>query len=198
MQATPSKNIYTRLIAFQSIMPVVGKDKNNPFYKVKYADLPAIQKAIQQPLSSCGLGYYQITENGELKTVVFSEAGEKIEFYYPFNLQGKAQEIGSAITYAKRYSLVAVLGLIVDDEEDDDGNTAQQSQAEIQSQSKYTSDDRPWLKETQLQAMLDWISSGKRDEVRQSMNKYKMKKEYKTQLEAALNSHIVNDIEIQN
>jgi len=115
-----------RLIAFQRDMTPIVKAAINPFHKSKYATLGMVQKSIQANLADKGLGYTQKPTGGVLTTRLFDEQKNEDSFDFPFNSNGKAQEVGSAITYAKRQSLVAFLGLIVDDEdEDDDGNEAQ-------------------------------------------------------------------------
>ena len=123
MSTTTVKSIYECIIDFQSVMPIIKKTESNPFFKSKYADLANIQSQIREPLAKSELGYVQITTENGLETILFNRLGETINFVYPVNLSGKAQEIGSSITYAKRYSLVALLGLIVDGD-DDDGNEA--------------------------------------------------------------------------
>jgi hypothetical protein len=121
-------------------MPIIRKTENNPFFKSKYADLANIQGQIREPLAQCGLGYIQITTETGLETRLFTKTGESINFIYPVNLTGKAQEIGSSITYAKRYSLVALLGLIVDGD-DDDGNEANNQKPITKTQAKKTAEE---------------------------------------------------------
>lgn len=134
------KSIYQRLVAFQGESPITKKDEENPFYKSKYAPLDAIQEAIQPVLARHELGYmFQPTSEG-LKAILFDVDDNTIEFVYPANLSGKPQEIGSNITYAKRYALTAMLGLIVADE-DDDGNKAN-DQKEAKVEKKNT---KPWF-----------------------------------------------------
>jgi len=123
------KTIFSRIIDFQKSMPTVKKDGKNPFYKKKYAPLDSIQKAIQEPLATAGLGYTQEAANEGLKTTLFDVDGNIREFIYPAIFSGKPQEIGSAMTYAKRYALTACLGLIIEGE-DDDGNNAQNQEQE--------------------------------------------------------------------
>jgi hypothetical protein len=138
MSDTPTvKSIYECIIDFQSQMPIIKKTENNPFFKSKYADLANIQSQIREPLAKSGLGYIQITTETGLETRLFTKTGETIFFNYPVNLTGKAQEIGSSITYAKRYSLVALLGIIVDGD-DDDGNDAQNQKPITKIQAKKT------------------------------------------------------------
>lgn len=122
-----SKSIYQKLIAFQGELPAITKEANNPFFKSKYATLEAIQQTIQPLLLKHGLGYMFTTVDGGLNCTVFDTDNNTIDFVYPANLQGKPQDVGSAISYAKRYALSAVLGLIVGGE-DDDGNKANDTQ----------------------------------------------------------------------
>jgi len=121
-----TKSIYQRLIALQAELPAITKDTVNPFYKSKYATLEAIQQTIQPLLAKHGLGYMFTTVESGLNCTVFDTDNNTIDFVYPAKLEGKPQDIGSAISYAKRYALSAVLGLIVAGE-DDDGNQAQEN-----------------------------------------------------------------------
>jgi hypothetical protein len=175
----PEKTIYSRLVAFQAKSPVTKKGEENPFYKSKYAPLDAIQEAIQKPLADNGLGYMFQPTNEGLKAIMFDEDGTTLEFVYPANLTGKPQEIGSNITYAKRYALTAMFGLIVADE-DDDGNTAnEQKEAKV--------DQITWLTKDQFDKALNSTP----DQIDLVLKKYttathKMSKAFKTQLEAKL------------
>lgn len=129
-----SLNIYQKLINLQADLPAITKEAKNPFYKSNYATLEVIQQTIQPLLAKHGLGYMFMPTIEGLKAVVFDD-NQQIDFVYPANLTGKPQEIGSAITYAKRYALCAMLGLIVADE-DDDGNKAN-SQATAKVETKH-------------------------------------------------------------
>jgi hypothetical protein len=105
----------------------VPKDANNPFFKSKYADLPAVVKAAAPILAANGLsivqtlGYFQ--DDDTLTTRLLHESGQWIEDMMRLYLTKKdSQGMGSATTYARRYSYMAILGLVADD--DDDGNSA--------------------------------------------------------------------------
>jgi hypothetical protein len=157
-----NKSIYQALIEFQQIAPVIKKNETanvkgvskktgNEYLMVyDYTSFDNIQKQIREPLAKCKLGYLQpITDRG-LETIIFHESGEKIESIFPLNLlKDNIQDLGSAITYAKRYSLQAALGLIVEDK-DDDGHTANQanvqtnvqtSKPQVQTQTQNQSQD---------------------------------------------------------
>ena len=120
------------LIAFQIKADKIGKDSSNPFFKSKYASLSNIQESIQIPLAECGLAYSQLPdgENGLTTILIHAESGEYLQSTYDMiPVKNDPQGRGSAITYQKRYALTAILGLNIDDD-DDDGNLASQKKAE--------------------------------------------------------------------
>ncbi len=116
------KNIYKALSEFQAKCPLIKKDADNPFYKSKYAPLDSILPIITPLLRQVGLVVTQIPNEGKLTTrIIHIESGEVIEGSADLiNDKNNAQGLGSAITYMRRYALVAMLGL--NTEEDDDGN----------------------------------------------------------------------------
>lgn len=120
----------------------IKKDSTNPHFKSKYASLPTILDEIQPILTKHELAYTQIPEDNKIITLLMhTPSGEWIESEYQLNsTQQTPQAIGSAITYARRYSLTSTLGLNIDD--DDDGNAAsapknQQRQQPQQTQSPF-------------------------------------------------------------
>lgn len=111
----------------QAIMGNAAKDKENPFFKSKYADLASIRDVVTPPLSVNGLSVTQGTSIGEnciiIHTRLLHSSGQWIESQYPIlNDTNKPQAMGSAMTYGRRYSLSAICNLAT--EEDDDGNAA--------------------------------------------------------------------------
>lgn len=112
----------------QSEFPLVKKTENNPFFKSKYAGLPQVLEVVLPILHSNGLYVTQspISEGeriGVKTTITHAESGESLESSFTVQLsKNDPQGAGSAITYARRYALVSMLGLNVD--EDDDGNLA--------------------------------------------------------------------------
>jgi len=104
-------------------------NKTNPHFKSKYADLAAIRDAVTPALSKHGLTVTQMTgvdDNGQfvLFTCLSHSSGEWLKGVYPLPLDpSKPQQMGSAITYARRYTLAAMVGIAAD--EDDDANAAQ-------------------------------------------------------------------------
>lgn len=103
------------------------KDKNNPHFKSKYADLGAVVDAIKPALVKHGLFFIQATHEVPtgvcIETIVCHAEGEQMSFGKLFVPASKndAQGYGSALTYARRYSLMTAFGVAP---EDDDGNAA--------------------------------------------------------------------------
>lgn len=122
------ENISKALVALQSEMGTVDKSATNPFFKSAYAPLPEVMKTAQPLLAKHKLAVLlPLTNlNGEsaIKTIIIHESGEMMEFDpLPLMLSKQdAQGQGSAITYARRYAIMSVLGMVADD--DDDGNAA--------------------------------------------------------------------------
>jgi hypothetical protein len=125
------KALLKALAGFQSECPAVKKSADNPFFKSKYATLDAIQHHIQPHLTKYGLVVVQkniTTENGlyVMTEVYESASSESISSVFPIIVQKNTpQEYGSAVSYAKRYSLSGLLNLMIADE-DDDGNASSQ------------------------------------------------------------------------
>ncbi len=121
------KQITSALLKAQMEFPLVKKEDSNPFFKSKYAGLPSVLEAILPELNKNGLVLTQspITDGDRIgvETTIYHTSGEFITSKFTLNLaKNDPQGAGSAITYARRYALVSMLGLNVD--EDDDGNAA--------------------------------------------------------------------------
>lgn len=124
------KELATALVKFHGEMGKVAKDKVNPFFKSKYADLSVILTAIKEPLLNAGLAVTQLPvgENQLSTLLMHGPSGEWIEATYAMApVKADPQGLGSVITYQRRYALGAVLQLNID--EDDDGNAASQPEA---------------------------------------------------------------------
>ena len=124
------KAIGKALMTFHKEMGVVFKEEENPFFKSAYADLPAILKAIKEPLQKAGLAFTQFpTGENEMTTLlIHPESGEFLEDSFKMTpSKNDPQGQGSVITYQRRYALGAVLGLNIDI--DDDGNAGSDNNA---------------------------------------------------------------------
>lgn len=127
--------------------------KSGARYTFKYAPLESILDFIRKPMADNGLSMVQAigTEMEgtirqlSLTTRLCHSSGEWMESVIPILLDGGgAQAMGSAITYARRYALTALLNLATED--DDDGNAADGNQATVQAPVKSTAKPVPMSK----------------------------------------------------
>lgn len=138
MAQTKTDTLATALVKFQEDLPRVAKSKtanvptkNGGQYSYTYADLAAVTDAAMPRLTSLGLSFTcrgRKTEDGryELVGVLRHVSGETDEGALPI-AGNTPQEIGSAITYARRYLLGCMTGIVTED--DDDGAAASQGGA---------------------------------------------------------------------
>jgi hypothetical protein len=122
------KNIYAALVKAQSQIKNAVKDSVNPHFKNRYADLESVWDAVRDALHKNDLAVLQLTDldaSGApvLITRVIHTSGEHVEGRYPLVCKDPtdAQKLGSSMSYARRYALSAMLGVI---QSDDDGNGA--------------------------------------------------------------------------
>lgn len=124
---TKKKTLVEALAAFQADLPDVKFDKVNPAFKSKYATLEAVTKAVLPKLAEHGFAFSvgSFVDNGLLvvDAHLIHETGESRSFQFPVT-ETNPQKVGGAITYARRYALAALTGIVAD--EDDDGNAASQ------------------------------------------------------------------------
>lgn len=129
----PMKELSAALSKAQGQIEGAAKDTANPFFKSKYADLASVWATCREPLSKNGLSIWQhITHSGGsayLVTTILHASGERLDDDgVPLMLAKQdMQGLGSALTYARRYGLMAAVGIAP---EDDDGNAASAGQAE--------------------------------------------------------------------
>jgi hypothetical protein len=143
-EAPPESKIAVALAAFQAELPKVGKENTAQVrsekgsYQYQYADLADISPEVLPKLARHGLSWTcrpTLTHDGKfvLRYALMHTSGEVIEGDWPLpNPASSSQVLGSAVTYARRYSLAAVTG-IAPGGEDDDGaaaNSAAQRAAE--------------------------------------------------------------------
>lgn len=131
-------SLATALVAFQAELPKVGKNhtaripgKNGgEGYSYTYADLADLSDAAHPVLAKHGLAFTcspRLNQAGsyELAGILTHTSGETMEGSLP--LIGRTpQELGSSMTYMRRYLLGAMTGIVTDD--DDDGSRAQAAQ----------------------------------------------------------------------
>lgn len=120
-------NIATAFVKAKRAFGPALKDKTNPAFRSKYADLGACIDAVEDALLANGIAFIQETFEDStgvtVETVFIHESGETYrcgKLHVPAAKQDP-QGYGSALTYARRYSLMAACGIAP---EDDDGNAA--------------------------------------------------------------------------
>lgn len=121
------KQIAAAFIKAKKAFAPAIKNATNPHFKSKYVDLAACIEAVDEPFLANGIAMYQETFEDAtgvtVETVLLHESGEMIRcgrLHVPASKQDP-QGYGSALTYARRYSLMAACGIAP---EDDDGNAA--------------------------------------------------------------------------
>lgn len=137
-------NLYTKFMKVLNEVPNFVTDETAQAGKktYKYLNLATILKTIKPVFEKHGLAFSQrvtFSNTGEarqvigtVETIIFDDKEQMVACSYPFFVTGDPQQVGSAITYARRYSLYAVLGIFPD--KDDDGAYAKQ---------RYDTADRP-------------------------------------------------------
>lgn len=119
--------LFRKLLAFQKNAPAIHKNAAAAISgrQYRYADLAAVLDATRPALAACGLVLTQAVDGQNLVTrLADAETGETLESAFPLDFHGLTwHAIGSAISYARRYAILSLLGLAPD--EDDDGHAAQ-------------------------------------------------------------------------
>lgn len=127
MEPVTIGKIASALVKAQKAFGPALKSSSNPHFRSRYADLSACVEAVIDALNDNGIAMMQRvspSDNGVIvETVLIHESGETItngQLHVPAT-KHDAQGYGSALTYARRYSLMAACGIAP---EDDDGNAA--------------------------------------------------------------------------
>jgi len=116
----------TALSKAQGMIENARADRENTFYKSKFADLASIREAIREPLAVNDLSLIQFPrtrDNGvEVETMILHKSGQYMSetTFWPANKQD-VHGLAGALTFGRRQGAMAILNLAPDD---DDGNTA--------------------------------------------------------------------------
>lgn len=163
------KNINTKLLAFQKEVGVISKDGKNPHFKSTYATLQNILSEVKPLLSKFNLIVVQPVIDDKVHTfIIDAESGEKESASISLPVGLTPQQLGSAITYYRRYLLAGMLSLEM---EDDDGNTA-----------SIGVDNRQWLNEgtKPFEEAIKFLQSG--NSIEKIEAKYKLSKQVREKL----------------
>lgn len=109
----------------QAVMPTITKSHTNPHFGSKYADIADVLAVVRPVLAKEGIAITQttrVTDAGcELVTCLL-KGDDRLESAMPLQIDQKAQDLGSRLTYLRRYALCALVGVAAED--DDDGHAA--------------------------------------------------------------------------
>ena len=130
MNSPEINELAAALVAAQGEFGAVPKGSINPFFKSKYAALPDVVAHASPVLSKHGLAVSQFISNQNgldtLVTYLLHKSGQFMSHTMLLHMvKEDPQAQGSAVTYARRYAYMSVLGLVAD--EDDDGQRATQA-----------------------------------------------------------------------
>ena len=127
LMLSPLFKLAKSLVTAQAAMSHAAKDSKNPHFKSAYSSLASVIDAVRPALSSNGLAFVQKLHTADggvaVETVLIHESGQEMScgtLFIPASKQD-AQGFGSALSYAKRYSLQSALGIA---SADDDGEAA--------------------------------------------------------------------------
>ncbi len=140
------QSFFTALAAVQGELKGAKKDSKNPHFKNRYADLESVWDAWSLVGPRHGFSIIQkVSDAGEtrngviIRTLLAHSSGhvEESSTYVPAN-KADAQGYGSAITYGRRYSLAAMVGIV---QTDDDGEAARKaSEPDVSALKKWAED----------------------------------------------------------
>lgn len=124
--------LLTALSKAQAEMDTAGLTNVNPFFKSKYADLAEIVKSSRPALTRHGLSVIQYIEQNEQGSILVSMLGHASGQYITSQMpitpaKTDVQSLGSYITYLRRYSYAALVGVVVCDEDDDGESSMERS-----------------------------------------------------------------------
>ena len=131
LKRKPPVNLYAAIHKAQAQIETVRKNGENPHFKSKYATLDEIWETVRKAVNGAGLIVFcTIETRGDKKELTTHGAeiksGEEISCSFPIVAQATGpQAIGSAMTYARRYTLTARLEIVTGDGADDDGEAAE-------------------------------------------------------------------------
>lgn len=123
------KEIYKAILAAKKDIGKVAKNAKNPHFKNTYADINALIEAVEPILLDNGLILLQPVNDLAVTTqIIHAESGESISSSITLPSASTPQQLGSAITYYRRYTLQSLLSLQA---EDDDGNEANKAPKQL-------------------------------------------------------------------
>jgi len=155
--------IYSKIASVKSEIGTLTKKSNNPFYKSKYLELSDLLEAVEPLLEKNGLVLLQPCRDGKVWSEIYDiETGEVVQSYIELTPDKNPQQMGSQISYFRRYSLA---GLLAIQQQDDDANSTVP---------KPPVKKKPALSQERFQAGLDKVNADEitRDQFIELCDKY--------------------------
>lgn len=169
------KTLNSKLLDFQKKVGIIKKDAKNPHFKNTYATLTQILSEVKPLLTECCLILLQpINENGVGTIIIDSVSGEKIESFITLPTNLSPQQLGSAITYYRRYTLASLLSLEIDDDDAQSTNNTPKTET------------KPQLTASQFEAMINTINDGNAETVKKALDKYIISEQYMKAINLAI------------
>jgi len=138
------------LATVQSQLEGAKKDSSNPFFKMKYATLASAWDACRDLLTANGLSVVQASSVIEgrsfvLDTILLHESGQWISGQLSVPLvKEDPQGLGSAMTYARRYSLMAIVGICPEDDDAEEATKRETAKAPAKPKTEEKGYDVKW------------------------------------------------------
>jgi len=137
--------IYGQLLQFQNKLRKVNKDAKG--HNHSYASFDNVVETIAPELIAQGLGYTHTFDGQDIVCTLFNTEGETITSKLTLSTEilkgmNASQSMGAAITYARRYTLTAILGLVTDDDTDGVVNTPKTNKVVSQGQNQTPQDNK--------------------------------------------------------
>lgn len=121
------KSIWSVLAEVQDVIeqPKLNAAVNYGSTRFRYADLGELWRVVRAAIAGKGLFVHHTEAGGYVQVVAHCGEQSALLAQCPANLVGKPQDVGSALTYAKRYSLAMAFGLVAEEDDDGQRGTAQ-------------------------------------------------------------------------
>lgn len=167
-----SETLAQALVAFQAEAPHIELDSTNPHFKSKFASLAGVMKTVRPVLAKHGLAIVQQPTNMDfekpalLTTLLHVSGASIVSDPFPLAVEKPGpQAQGAALTYARRYAVLAILGLVGD--EDDDAESAEAKPVE-----KLKAKAEPTVNAATLKLCVDLAESLEMDWDEEAQNAY--------------------------
>ena len=130
LKRKPPVHLYAAMLKAQAKIETVRKNGENPHFKSKYATLDEVWETVRKAVNEAGLIVFCTIQKQDGERVMVTHlaeitSGEEVTCAFPIAAAANTpQAIGSAMTYARRYTLTALLEIVTGDGADDDGEAA--------------------------------------------------------------------------